>query len=318
VKLFGPKLSTSSGESPTATALAGKAGVAIYFSAHWCPPCRGFTPKLAEAYTEHLKAKGLEIVFVSSDRDDAAFQSYFRTMPWLAVPFADRKAKQSLGERFSVSGIPSLIILDANAKVITTDGRGQVLKDPTGKWMPAPLPMSVPKPEVGAPGVDAVMSIGPSAANTDAFVKLFGPKLSTSSGESPTATALAGKAGVAIYFSAHWCPPCRGFTPKLAEAYTEHLKAKGLEIVFVSSDRDDAAFQSYFRTMPWLAVPFADRKAKQSLGERFSVSGIPSLIILDANAKVITTDGRGQVLKDPTGKWMPAPLPMSVAAAPAA
>ena len=31
--------------------------IGLYFSAHWCPPCRAFTPKLVRAYTEHLKAK---------------------------------------------------------------------------------------------------------------------------------------------------------------------------------------------------------------------------------------------------------------------
>jgi len=34
--------------------------------------------------------------------------------------------------------------------------------------------------------------------------------------------ALAGKK-VLVYFSAHWCPPCRGFTPLLKEAYGAEL-----------------------------------------------------------------------------------------------
>ena len=45
---------------------------------------------LAEMY-EHLKderpSHGLEIVFVSSDRDVNSFQGYFATMPWQAIPF---------------------------------------------------------------------------------------------------------------------------------------------------------------------------------------------------------------------------------------
>ncbi len=35
----------------------------IYFSAHWCPPCRGFTPQLAEMFSfinQHATMEELE------------------------------------------------------------------------------------------------------------------------------------------------------------------------------------------------------------------------------------------------------------------
>ena len=80
--------------------------VALYFSAHWCPPCRGFTPQLAKWYSAGLKDK-LEVVFVSSDRDQGAFDGYFGEQPWLALPFADRKAKAALSKKFKVGGIPT-------------------------------------------------------------------------------------------------------------------------------------------------------------------------------------------------------------------
>ena len=73
----------------------------LYFSAHWCPPCRGFTPKLAEWYIKltgaALKDK-LEIVFVSSDRDEDAFDEYFDSMPWLCLPYNERDVKVSLAK----------------------------------------------------------------------------------------------------------------------------------------------------------------------------------------------------------------------------
>ena len=43
---------TKDGGSSLAEAVDGYQYYAIYFSAHWCPPCRNFTPMLAEFYNK--------------------------------------------------------------------------------------------------------------------------------------------------------------------------------------------------------------------------------------------------------------------------
>lgn len=64
--------------------------VALYFSAHWCPPCRGFTPVLKKFYAD-AKAQGFELVFVSFDRTESALDEYLKEShgEWLFVPFGD-------------------------------------------------------------------------------------------------------------------------------------------------------------------------------------------------------------------------------------
>jgi nucleoredoxin len=55
--------------------------VAIYFSAHWCPPCRNFSPILEDFYAEvNDPDKRFEIVYVSSDKDQDQFNVYFESM----------------------------------------------------------------------------------------------------------------------------------------------------------------------------------------------------------------------------------------------
>ena len=284
--LLGAKLlRNGKDEVATVDALSGARAVGLYFSAHWCPPCRGFTPKLAKQYEEHYKAKGLEIVFVSSDRDEAAFDSYFEDQPWLALPFADRDAKARLSAHFKVRGIPTLVIVDAvTGELITADGREAAAKDPTGEKLPWRPPT---KAERGRAVLDAL-----------------GTEL---------VEAAAGKP-IGLYFSAHWCPPCRGFTPQLAAKYTGGLK-ENLDIVFVSSDRDEASFAEYFADMPWSALPFERRDAKDALSEACGVEGIPTLAVVDSTTgEIITTDGRAMVGEDPHGEtiaaggWAPKPF----------
>ena len=86
--------------------------VIFWNSAHWCPPCRQFTPKLSEFY-KTLKAQrdDFELVFVSSDRDSESFAEYFGEMSFCALPFDEREAKALLSKRFGVNGIPHLLIL---------------------------------------------------------------------------------------------------------------------------------------------------------------------------------------------------------------
>jgi len=43
-------------------------------------------------------------VFVSSDRDQKSFDSYYAEMPFYALPFAARDEAASLGEKYGVKG----------------------------------------------------------------------------------------------------------------------------------------------------------------------------------------------------------------------
>jgi nucleoredoxin len=260
-------------ELPT-SGLEGK-HVALYFSAHWCPPCRKFTPKLAAFYQKfqaEQKDKKLEIVFVSSDRSDDEFDEYFQTHPWKAVPFARRDIKKTLGNKYSVEGIPTLVMLDPEGNVLTTQGVEAVYANPE-KLFPKRV-----------------------------WDSLAGKKvLDKEKKEIPIQSIQEANDVVGFYFSAHWCGPCRQFTPVLAKAYEKFRSdGKKFEIVFCSSDEDAAAFNSYFESMPWKTLPFKD-SAIEELNSRYGVQGIPTLVLVDKKGNTVSSNGRALVTDDPDG-----------------
>jgi len=114
-------------------------------------------------------------------------------------------------------------------------------------------------------------------------------------------TALANKKLIAVYFSAHWCGPCRKFTPQLVDYYkrvaAEHPE---FEIVFYSHDRSEADFENYMReaNMPWPAIDFAKLKSKQALTTNAG-SGIPSLVLFDSMGNVVSSSYAGSQYRGP-------------------
>jgi len=95
---------------------------AFYFSAHWCPPCRAFTPKLVEFYNDHEEFAGrkFELIFVSSDRDEDAFDDYMTgdEMPWPAIKYRYAKKIDEV-RKYAGSGIPCLVLVDKEGKVLS-------------------------------------------------------------------------------------------------------------------------------------------------------------------------------------------------------
>jgi len=275
--LLGDTLLTKDGEKKTDE---------VHFSAHWCGPCRMFTPAFSKTY-EALKAanKPFETVFVSSDRDEGSFSGYYGEQPWTALPFAARDVKAKLSKKFKVQGIPTVVLLDGEGKTITANGRGVIANDPQGANFPWPK-----------------KSVHELLGGDE------GEFLSQGDGD-VTLKDLEGKT-LGLYFSAHWCPPCKGFTPKLIEAYEAVKKTRDdFEIIFVSSDHSAAEFSAYAATMPWLAIPPNDKR-KAALSEHFEVEGIPTFIMLGPDGEVINANARGAVMGDPEGASFPWPKPL--------
>ncbi|KAI9915348.1 hypothetical protein PsorP6_008108 [Peronosclerospora sorghi] len=110
----------------------------------------------------------------------------------------------------------------------------------------------------------------------------------------PTSQALKDKKIIGLYFSGHYCPPCRKFTPILSQVYSD-IKAAGhtdFEIIFVSSDKEEAKFVEYYNEMPWIALPYARRDVKLELCEKFGVKTVPTLIFFNEKGELIEREGR--------------------------
>ncbi|KAL8126373.1 putative nucleoredoxin 2 [Apium graveolens] len=293
-------LLSSDGTQVKVSELEGKV-IGIYFSANWYPPCRSFNHLLINTY-EQIKScsSEFEIVFVSSDEDLDAFNTFHAGMPWLAIPFSDLEAKKELNRRFDVEGIPCLVILQPNNNKddnIATFNDGVELIYRYGvQAFPFTKERFEELQEEDRKNEESQTITSLLVSHKRDFL------LSHANNKKVPVGSLIGKT-TGLYFSAQWCIPGRKFTPKLISIYKKIKEillkevvdvVQGFEIVYVSSDNNETEFKSEFDSMPWLALPFGD-DANKNLAKYFDVRGIPSLIIIGPNGKTVTRNGRNLI-----------------------
>ena len=133
-EMFPQGLIDADGNAADLGRLKGKI-VGLYFSAHWCPPCAVFTPKLVQFRADH--AADFEVVFVSSDRTKEEHRKYMAeaAMKWLAAEWRT-DAAIAITKKFEIKFIPTLVILGPDGKEITRDGRKDVEGDANAPALP--------------------------------------------------------------------------------------------------------------------------------------------------------------------------------------
>jgi nucleoredoxin len=260
--------------------------IGLYFSAHWCPPCRAFTPVLA-AFYNNVQAQSpsiFEIVFVSSDKDKESHREYYGTMPWLTIPFVDSERRQMLSKTMGVTGIPCLVFVNVETGATMLAQGVQYIRS-------NPSPITFLQNITPKSFVDIIKSsqfVGPSSHATSTFIP-----------SSPTL----------LYFSARWCGPCQRFTPILKAWYIKYAATFGVTIIFISGDKTIEMFNEYRRTMPWLSLMFDQQDSRSKLHHLFHVKSIPTLLLVSPDGKVMCSDTILRIEKEPDEyPWAPKPV----------
>ncbi len=105
---------------------------ALYYGASWCGPCRRFSPDFVK-FIDRVQAANprLTVVMLSNDKSDEQLFGYMKEekMPWLAMPL-DKVNKVPLLTGYTKGGIPQLVIVDRQGKVLADSYQGSTYLGP--------------------------------------------------------------------------------------------------------------------------------------------------------------------------------------------
>ncbi len=121
---------------------------------------------------------------------------------------------------------------------------------------------------------------------------------------------------VLVEFWATWCGPCRREIPILKEFYAKY-KSAGFELIGYSVDQDVAKLKSFVveNEIPWPIVSQTESVAAgfEHLHDYYAINGVPELILIGRDGKVVLTDARGPKLAAALAELFPEIEPLELA-----
>ena len=110
----GPKSLRSLDGAPLSLSAYRGRVVLLDFWATWCAPCKVSLPFYA-ALDRDLRAKGLTVIAVNTDEDDAPVRRFLRETPLSCTVARDPRGQ--VADDMGVSMIPTTLLLDREGKV---------------------------------------------------------------------------------------------------------------------------------------------------------------------------------------------------------
>jgi len=109
--------------------------------------------------------------------------------------------------------------------------------------------------------------------------------------------SLAGKV-VLVDFWATWCGPCVAEIPNVVAQY-EKYHDKGFEVIGISLDEEKDKVDAFVaeHNIPW-PILYAGKGWQDPVAQFYGISGIPQMILIGRDGRVITVNARGEKLAE--------------------